>query len=487
MNSLSSRQPSNRITSADLPALGVLLFIITAFSFLLLIQPNDYWWYVRLGDEILRDGVIPRVDTFTYTQAGQPMVYHSWLSAVLFAVAHRVGGAMLTVLLRGLLLAGLYACLWIICRKTGAGPILAAGLVLLAALISANNWAVRPQLFAFPLYGLTLLILWRWQAGQNRGLWLLPVLMLFWVNLHGSYVVGFLVVGAAVVGGGGERRALATVLVGMGLVSLLNPRLFGAWRYVATLLSDPPSQQLGAEWSPPTVEGWQGTLFFAWLLLLLPLASVSKSRLNLTQWLWLLGLGWMALSGLRYVIWFMAVLTPITALWLAPLINRLPRRRKRRPYPVLDLGFSLGLLLLSLAVLPGLRDRWWTAAPPVLSANTPVDGVAWLRENHSLPEHLWADLTFSSYLIYALPERPVWIDTRFELFPLAQWEDYIAISEAAPGWESRLLADEVSLVMIDPAMQPRLRSALDASPHWQEHYHDQTLVIYVRDTSLQSR
>ena len=51
------------------------LFILLILAFLLPISPNDYWWYLRLGSEIASTRAIPTIETFTQTQAGQPMVY----------------------------------------------------------------------------------------------------------------------------------------------------------------------------------------------------------------------------------------------------------------------------------------------------------------------------------------------------------------------------------------------------------------------------
>ncbi|MFQ5576393.1 MAG: hypothetical protein ACE5G8_05320, partial [Anaerolineae bacterium] len=153
--------------------LGLVLFVVLALSFLLPIQPNDYWWYVRLGQQITAARAVPAVDTFSYTRLGQPVVYHSWLSAVMFWAAHRLGGSALTVLLRGSLLALFYALVWHACRLAGAGPRLAALLTFWAALTSSNNWAMRPQLFSYPLFALVLVSLGRWRRGETGWLWLL--------------------------------------------------------------------------------------------------------------------------------------------------------------------------------------------------------------------------------------------------------------------------------------------------------------------------
>ena len=55
--------------------------------------------------------------------------------------------------------------------------------------------------------------------------------------------------------------------------------------------------------------GWQANLFFAWLLVFVPLAALSPRKLSLLEWVIFLFFGWMALIGLRYVIWFTFILT----------------------------------------------------------------------------------------------------------------------------------------------------------------------------------
>ncbi|MEM7034166.1 MAG: hypothetical protein AAF629_31785 [Chloroflexota bacterium] len=466
-----------------LPWLGFVLLAIVTLSSLLPIQPNDYWWYVRLGQDIIETGTIPTVDHYSYTQADQPIVYHSWLSSVLFFVSSQVEGLGLTFLVRNLLLLVFYFCIWLCCRLSGTGPVLSGLLTLLAALAGSNNWAMRPQLFSFFCFGIALVVLWRWQQGetQTRWLWVLPVITIVWANLHGAFILIFLLAGAAFVGGGGNRLKLGKVIAAMVVASLITPRFVGSWLYVLTLLTDPPSQQLGAEWAPPINEGWQGNFFFAWLLLMIPLATFSPSKPNLTQWLWLLGFGWMALSGLRYVIWFLALLTPFTAQLLAPLISRwITWNRRQRSYLKFDVIFTCCILLLSLALLPGIRERWWPSAPPPLSKQTPIEATQWLAEHPDLAGPIWADLGFSSYFIYALPGRPVWIDTRFELYPLDSWQDYIAISTAASDWEQRLDQTDVQLLILDPKQQAHLLTEVEQSSHWVLRYQDDVASIYSR-------
>jgi hypothetical protein len=114
----------------------------------------------------------------------------------------------------------------------------------------------------------------------------------------------------------------------------------------------------------------------------------------------------------------------------------------------------------------------------LLGEETPVEAANWLAEHPELPGNSWSDLSFSSYLVYALPERKVWIDTRFELYPVEQWQRYLTISSAGYEWEKLLEQEGVRLAMVSIIRQPRLLEAMEASANWCKIYHDEEVVIF---------
>ncbi len=461
--------------------LSLALFIVLCLAFLLPIEPHDYWLYLRIGQDTLRLGAVPRYDTLTFTHSGQPVFYQAWLAALLFWLTYAAGGLTLTFLLRGLLLALTYTLLWQGMRQQGAGPRLASLLLLLAALTGSNNWSLRPQIFAYPLFVATLWLLWNWQQGKERMLWLLPGLGALWANLHGSFVLLFLLAGMAWLLGEGKRTSLLLWMVLTLLATLINPRGIDVFGYVVGMLRSPADQLFSAEWRPPLNEGWQMNLFFAWLLLFMPLVAFSPRRLSRLEWGWFLAFGWLALSGLRYVIWFLNLLAVLTAALLADFDQRWFDRPPAQIRPRLNLVTGSLLLLLPLSLLPGLRQAWWPAAPaPYSLTNTPVAAVRWLAEHPDLPGPLWSGYVFGSYLSFALPSRPVWIDTRFYLYPPSQWQRYQSIARAEYNWETLLAEEKVNLLMISVVNEPRLLEAVSASSHWCPQYRDAYAAIYLR-------
>lgn len=463
-------------SSRDVLFLGLALLVILSIAFLLPVDPNDYWWYLRVGGDILRSGSIPAIDTFTYTQSGQPFVVHSWLSAIIFALLNKAGGISLTVLARGAFIALAYAGIYLLSRKHGSGIRIASLIVVLAALATANNWVVRPQMFTYPLFVTVLMILHSWQQGNQKSTWLLPLISLVWVNLHGSFVMIFIPILIAVIFGKGDRRRLLIILMLTLAATLINPRGPLAWGYVLESLTSKSSLSFSMEWAPPVNQGWQMNLFFAWLLAFIPLAAKSKSQLSRMDWALLLGFGLLALFGQRYVIWFVFILAVLTSKLITHIIVQ-KNDTVKKTIPALDICLGMLFIILPLALLPGIRDKWWKQAPQPL-IDTPVKAVDWLKQRPELPGPLWSEIGFSSYLEYALPTRFVWIDTRFELYPVSQWEDYQDVSNASWNWQSILTRDAIKLLMISNQKQPRLLEALQSASNWSLLYQDEITSIF---------
>ena len=458
--------------------LGLVLLIALSIAFLLPVTPQDYWWYLRLGRDTLAAGGVPRLDALTYSQAGTPVVYHSWGAAVIFWLVYRLGGLPLTELLRGLLVGAAYGLAWAAARRAGAGRVGAALILLAAVLTSSNNWSIRPQLLAYPLFALALFLLYRWHHGGKKAIYGLPLISLVWVNLHGSFVMLILLAGAALVFGRGDRRALGLAFSGALLATLINPRGLGAWTYVFNAVGNKSIQLFSSEWLPPVNAGWQMNLFFLWLLGFPLLAAISERKLDWLEWTWFLGFGALALWSQRNVIWFVFLLVMLTASLLAGWEKKYIGESKPG-LPVVNLSLSLLFIIMPLAFLPGLRETWWKQAPPV-TEGTPVAATTWLAARPNLPGPLWSEMGFSSYLEFALPERPIWIDTRFEVFPVAQWQQYREITNARSDWTSLLDETGANLLMVSTQNQPDLLSALETSPSWCALYHDDTAVIFHR-------
>lgn len=468
------------LRSYDFLWLGIALFPLLIIAALLPVQPHDYWWYLRLGRDVLEDGAVPVVDTYSSLQAGQPLVYQHWLSAVLFWLVYATGGIPATVLLRVVLMGCTYWILWMLMRRRGLGPRLASLLTLLAGLAGSNNWGVRPQIFAYPLFLAVLWILLKWQDREEERIWLLVPIGAAWANLHGSFILLFLLAGLAFIFGSGDRRKLSWAGLGTLAVTLINPRGVVLWQSVIGTFTSPGIRDLSPEWLPPLNAGWQMNIFFAWLILLVPLAGFARRRPSTFEWMLFLSFTWLALSGVRYVIWGLFVVSILTALLIPDSIMRWFDRSRESGIPAVNHGLGLVFLLIPFVFLPGLRESWWNESPPSIDPQTPVAAADWLAAHPDLPGPMWNDVIFGSYLIHALPSRPVWIDTRIQVvFTADQAGQYLLVQSARPGWDTFLEKNGVNLLVL-ANWQSFLVEAVRNSDQWCEQYHDDAASIFSR-------
>jgi len=469
----------DRSRSHDFLLLSIALMPLIGISFLLAIQPQDYWWVMRVGQETIQMGAIPTTDTISLSQFGQPIVYQSWLSGMIFWLVYKVGGISFTFLLRGLLIAIAYGLTWSMVREV-SNAILATILVFILGIASANNWAMRSQLFAYPLFVFCLWSLLHWQNGRNKYLWVLVLCTLLWVNLHGSFILPLILAGTALVFGKGERKALLIIFGMMLIATLLNPRGFGVWGYFVSMLNSPSDQFFAFEWAPPTNAGWQMNIFFASLITFAPLAALSPRKLSALEWVWFLGFGWLALTGLRYVIWFLFIVTIQIAYLLGAWSTKLDQ--PKQIYPALNTGFGLFMLSISLIFLPGIREHSMgdTKSIDVYEmTTTPLAATDWLSKHPEACSALWADYAFGGYLSFALPACRPWMDSRFNAFPPEQWTEYVQVSRAE-NWQEMFSREGIDHLMLSMAGQPNLILAVEGSNNWCEAYRDNHAIIFSR-------
>jgi hypothetical protein len=470
----------NSSHSYDFLWLGIALFPLLTIAILLPVQPHDYWWYLRLGKDILENGAVPVMDTYSSIQAGQPLVYQHWLSAVLLWLTYKIAGISGTFLLLAILIGLTYALLWALMRQMEIGPRLATLLTLLAGLSGSNNWGARPQLFAYPLFLAVLWLLLKWQEREQKYLWALIPLSFVWANLHGSFILFFILVGLAVVFGAGDRKKLFQVTLFALAVTLINPRGLTLWQSVLETLLSPVSNKFVTEWSPPVNLGWQMNIFFAWLILLVPLAVFARRRPTVLEFSLFILFSWLAFKANRFVIWDLFIIATFTASLMPDFITNFFDRPVQVKTPTINLGLGTALLLMPLMLLPGFRENLTSETIPSIDPQTPIAATEWLSENPEFSGMMWNDVVFGSYLIYGLPARPVWMDTRFQIiYTPQQVEQYLFVQAAQPGWDSYLEENGINLLFLAKT-QPALVEAVKNSSQWCEQYYDDVAFIFSR-------
>jgi hypothetical protein len=501
-----TRQAAPLTLTLDHVWLAAALLLIALRPLMTPIPPNDFWWHLATGRIIATTGAIPTVDSFSYTRAGEPFYNQGWLAQLLMYALHQAGGVQLIIFAQALVIALAYGLLLRLCIRRSGQLRLSVGLLLLTTMpLSFSNWIVRPQSYALPIFAAFVTILTEYRLGLSRRLWLLPLLMALWVNIHGTFVLGIALIGITFAGeilkslgrmtkderrtsngedpAGARSPALRPLLLWGALTAaamLLNPRGIAVLGYVGSLLGSNAVTTLVTEWAPPTTRDLEGKIFFAFLIGCVAVLIYARRRPDLTDLLLSGAFLWLALGASRNVVWFAFVVTPLLVVQAATL--RAPRaRRQFAGSPALN-GMLIGMLGLLVALaLPWIKPA--LDLPPsvgaLISEETPVQAVAFLRAQPDRPKRLFHTEAYGSYLIWAAPEQPVFVDTRIELYPYDQWRDYINLGQANNVAELMRKYDIDGMLLSVKYQQP-LIDALRADPAWAERYHDKQSVYFTR-------
>jgi hypothetical protein len=490
--------------------IATILSLIWLFVSITPLPPNDLWWHMAAGRTMVQEGAWMFTNRWAYTVPYDAVfVLQSWLSEILLYGLWRLGDVPLLALVRTVAITGGYGLIaWHAWRRSAQGKAVALAL-LFAIMVGWNNWTLRPQTLALLPAALFIVVLGEYLGGRLAARWLtgLPLLLLFWVNMHGSFMLGIGLLGLAWLGvlleamrrGDDTTAVLARQQVGpLTLVTLvtmpitlLQPLGVGIFGYVRMTMGHPLHDKWFVEWLPPQNDvdiTNTGFWFFALVLLLAVLMARGPRRPSATDLFWYCGLAWLTFGGVRYAMWFALLLLPLLADQLAPLFAR------RSPVP-LNTRFAavIGLLLggMMVATLPWLQPGRYLGAessrlfasagryPWLLSSATPVAATDWMEEN-SIEGNFWTDMSYSSYTIWKLPQKQVFVDLRVELFPEAVWRDYFAIARGDKQSLKVLDKWDITHLLLDRYWQESLYHELLRTSEWCERYQDKRSALFAR-------
>jgi hypothetical protein len=479
------------------------LVLLGCLSALIPIGQIDFWWHLAIGRDIAALGSVPTTANQSWIlPPDTPFIYGSWLAEWLLYQIYQLGGLALIVFVRNLLLLASYAVVGLEAWRRSRSWRWAALAIAGAGLITINNVTVRPQIFAWLLFALTMWIVGSYRAGQTgrRTLLVLPLLMIAWVNLHGSFVIGIGLLGLSAIGatlntGLQKPQALPparlrelwliTALTSAAIV--VNPRGVLIVEYVRNLLLNPGVQQYVTEWQPPALLQFPG--------ILLPLALVCialgwvrhPTRIDLTDVGLLIAFAFLGASSMRNLLWFGMIAWPIAA---GALVGSRRQQRATRGVPLATYSLAVVLCVPLVIVQPPFKPD--LDLPPMfrgmggsipdgafMDGMTPVQAVAWLH-NHTLPPgaRVFHDMMYGSYLMWALPDVQVHTDGRIELYPLDVWMQYRRIirGENAIAELHQIGATHALLSRSNNSELIDILAAPDSG--WRETYRDDHTMIF---------
>ena len=441
---------------------------------------TDTWWHLRAGQWMVENWAILQIDLFSYTRYGQAWQYPGWLVEIpMYWIYSTFGPGGLNIW-TAIVVTLAFGFVW---KTMPGGVFLKAFILILAVTVSGVYWAARPYLATFLLAAVFLYLLdnyhWKRDRHSAKMLWWLPPLMLVWGNSHGGFAVGFLMWGvylfsalvqwilgwiAARQKGKPARQDdakqyfLTLILIGalMGVAVCLNPSGPAIWLYPFKTVGITSLQNFIQEWQSPNFHALN-VQPFAWLLfVLLGFVGASRRRLALTDFLLAAGFAYMGLLAGRNIALFALVAPPVIARHADALAQNLAavyglKSSPDAPPKKLQSFINYGLLaVLALAVLAKA-----TLIVPLepnqdhFEETLPVQAVETIRSLQPTGR-LFNSYNYGGYLVWALPEYPVFIDGRTDLYDDEVINQWLTVLRTDAGWEDVLDRWDIHLVLVEP-------------------------------------
>ena len=131
-----------------------------------------------------------RFDIYSYTAFGAEWINHEWLAELMMFFVYSIFGS--AGLLIGKLFVG-FAIIYIlslIASRRSCNRLVYGIVFVLCVFVMSPGFMIRPQLFTFLSVSYFLYVFHLYFERQMNLLWSLPLVMIFWVNCHGGFLVG---------------------------------------------------------------------------------------------------------------------------------------------------------------------------------------------------------------------------------------------------------------------------------------------------------
>jgi hypothetical protein len=449
----------------------------------------DIWWHLRNAQYLFTHHQLPNIDTYTFTVAGQPWMNYEWLGEIPYYLAWRAFGLEGIEILMLLLLEAIFLGVLLFCYQRSRhikASVLACWLPVLLATV---NFAPRTILFGYGYLVILLAILERFRSKGRAPLWTLPLLFCLWVNTHGSWSLGIIVLGILVASGvvDGEwgnlkasrwsPRQLRQLLVAFAAscaALFVNPYGYRLVTYPLDMaFRQPLVVAMLQEWRSVDFHGPRGKVVLVLLAGLFCSALATRYQWRLSDLLLVLFGFYMGLSYERFLFLAGIIVAPI----VAEMLHFLPPYRPEIDKRWLNAAIIIAILALVVYPFPSRAQL-----EKHVAEHYPAEVLPYL-ESHDLSGHMLNFYDWGGYLGWKDPKLKVFVDSRTDIFEHAGvYGDYIQVHTLADP--VRVLDKYQIRYVLYPSQQP-LTYMLNTSPDWKVLYTGQISALFERVRPVQ--
>jgi hypothetical protein len=443
------------------------------------LSDNSFFWHLRTGHLILDSGGVPREDVYSYTAPGTKWIAQSWLAELLYGVVDDLFGSLGLRVLTAVIGATIGVLVYRLALRIAIDRVRAAAIAVPAFLSILVVWSTRPLLIGLVAF---LVLVWAVELPDSVvGRHLLvsvPVLMWVWANVHGTFSLGFVFLALHLLGrwfegerpwDGRSRELLLGSLVAAGVL-VLNPYGVDLLLFPLQLLGRSEVLDGVKEWVSPSFRQPGGMLFGLWLVVFVVALAAGKraGRRDL-----LVGIVFVALS-----MWAQRNIG-LTTIVTLPIVARAFAAERPRAESRIPLNWVVAATLLLFPIT-------WTALrvsePDYSFRQYPVAALEEVDRRGWLDEHIFTSDGTAGYMILQYwPEARVFMDDRFDMYPLDVNDDYDTLAGARPEWREVLDRRGVNVVVWPT--RSGLSQVLEENAEWTRVFDDDVAEysVFARD------
>lgn len=176
--------------------LAIFLIILITIPMLTKTFTSDFGTHLAIGRHIWEYREISAPEFLNYTALGMTNYFHEWgFQSLLYAVYY-AGGAYGVSFFCWLVVCCIFFLIYRVCTLRGAHPLLAVLAIFCFSGFLRIRIQPRPEILTYLFISICLYIFTEYYFGTRKKLiYIFPVLMLLWGNIHGSYLIGLILWG----------------------------------------------------------------------------------------------------------------------------------------------------------------------------------------------------------------------------------------------------------------------------------------------------
>lgn len=412
----------------------------------------DSLWHLAAGDLIRESGKIPATDPWSFTAGDYPWFNIAWLWDIGLSIIYQDFGWHGTAAINAIIVALTFSLIFYHCLLR-SDDLIASTLATLGTFFIILP-LLRPLQVSNFMVALWFLILSSILRKECSARWLLlfPPLMLVWVNMHGGFAAGALLLIAFFAQAVYLRdRLLAKQLFITGIFSFAaifcNPLGFGIIEGFLRVMND-TAQPIINEWQPVSFTAMSA---FENILAIVFLVMVPGRRLPILRcerylaYFWLM----MGIMSTRHMSIFVIFAAPILSTAIAAKLSTSKSTPNAQAVAVINRLLALlnqkAALRLALAACVAVCVWLPTHSAAKFYKQETFTQPSFAEETrfiktHYPHAHLLTEFYISAFLIYETRGAlPVFIDSRTQTaYPSDVIKDYIAFLKNEAGWEKML-------------------------------------------------